>query len=130
MSAPLISTVSMDVCATYQHCKHGCQHCFSVLSAFHFILVTGKYWFNPRRPVPTWFKIDDWDVKNQTKHTNKNCIHLCLNDLSARSYIIGITCTSSVVVSERVISINTLFAYCKGGNFNIHIWAWFGYFIC
>ena len=23
-----------------------------------------------------------------------------------------------------------LFAYCKGGNFNIHIWAWFGYFIC
>ena len=26
--------------------------------------------------------------------------------------------------------INRLFAYCKGGNFNIHIWAWFGYFIC
>ena len=24
--------------------------------------------------------------------------------------------------------INRLFAYCKGGNFNIHIWAWFGYF--
>ena len=23
--------------------------------------------------------------------------------------------------------INRLFAYCKGGNFNIHIWAWFGY---
>ena len=23
-----------------------------------------------------------------------------------------------------------LFALCKGGNFNIHIWAWFGYFIC
>ena len=22
-------------------------------------------------------------------------------------------------------SINRLFAYCKGGNFNIHIWAWF-----
>ena len=20
------------------------------------------------------------------------------------------------------------FALCKGGNFNIHIWAWFGYF--
>ena len=19
---------------------------------------------------------------------------------------------------------------CKGGNFNIHIWVWFGYFIC
>ena len=26
-------------------------------------------------------------------------------------------------------SINRLFAYCKGGNFNIHIWAWFDYFI-
>ena len=23
-----------------------------------------------------------------------------------------------------------LFAHCKGGNFNIHIWAWFGYVIC
>ena len=22
------------------------------------------------------------------------------------------------------------FAFCKGGNFNIHIWVWFGYFIC
>ena len=28
------------------------------------------------------------------------------------------------------VSITWLFAYCKGGNFNIHIWAWFGYFIC
>ena len=27
-------------------------------------------------------------------------------------------------------SINRLFTYCKDGNFNIHIWAWFGYFIC
>ena len=26
--------------------------------------------------------------------------------------------------------INRLFAYCKGDNFKIHIWAWFGYFIC
>ena len=25
------------------------------------------------------------------------------------------------------ISINRLFANCKGGNFNIHILAWFGY---
>ena len=24
----------------------------------------------------------------------------------------------------------TYFAYCKGGNFNIHIWVWFSYFIC
>ena len=26
--------------------------------------------------------------------------------------------------------ITSLFAYCKGGNFNIHIWVCFGYFIC
>ena len=26
--------------------------------------------------------------------------------------------------------INRLFAYCKGGNFNIYIWAWFRCFIC
>ena len=29
-----------------------------------------------------------------------------------------------------LLSINRLFAYCQGGNFNIHIWVWFGYFIC
>ena len=23
-----------------------------------------------------------------------------------------------------------LLAPCKGGNFNIHIWAWFGYYFC
>ena len=23
-----------------------------------------------------------------------------------------------------------LFEYCLGGNFNFHIWAWFGYFNC
>ena len=28
------------------------------------------------------------------------------------------------------VGIKRLFAYCKGGNFNSHIWAWFGYFIC
>ena len=28
------------------------------------------------------------------------------------------------------LGITRLFAYCKGGNFNIHIWEWFGYFIC
>ena len=33
-------------------------------------------------------------------------------------------------LSETQWCINILFAYCKGGNFNIHIWAWFGYFIC
>ena len=23
-----------------------------------------------------------------------------------------------------------LLGHCNGGNFNVHIWAWFGYFIC
>ena len=30
----------------------------------------------------------------------------------------------------RRVGIIELFALCKGGNFNIHIWVWFGYFIC
>ena len=25
---------------------------------------------------------------------------------------------------------NRTFVHCQGGNFNIHIWAWLGYFIC
>ena len=29
-----------------------------------------------------------------------------------------------------VLGITWLFAYCKGGNLNTHIWVWFGYFIC
>ena len=29
----------------------------------------------------------------------------------------------------RKVLITWLFLYCKGGNFNIHIWVWFGYFI-
>ena len=33
-------------------------------------------------------------------------------------------------LSACTCGINRLFTYCKGGNFNIHIWAWFGYFIC
>ena len=28
------------------------------------------------------------------------------------------------------ISINRTFAFCKGGNFNVHTWAWFGYLTC
>ena len=35
-----------------------------------------------------------------------------------------------LVMAGKDVRINRLFAYCKGGNFNIHIWAWFGYFIC
>ena len=30
----------------------------------------------------------------------------------------------------KYYNINRLFAYCKGGHFDIHIWVWFGYFIC
>ena len=37
--------------------------------------------------------------------------------------------TIRVNVSISLTCINRLFAYCKGGNFNIYIWAWFGYFI-
>ena len=29
---------------------------------------------------------------------------------------------------KDIHGINRLFAYYKGGNLNIHIWAWFGYF--
>ena len=28
------------------------------------------------------------------------------------------------------VSIIELYALCKGGNINFHIWAWFSYFIC
>ena len=30
----------------------------------------------------------------------------------------------------KIEYITWLFAYCKGGNLNIHIWVWLGYFIC
>ena len=29
-----------------------------------------------------------------------------------------------------LLAIIELLGHCKGGNFNIHIWTWFGYFIC
>ena len=44
------------------------------------------------------------------------------NDLSIFANIIS--------VNLSLMCINRLFAYCKGGTFNIHIWAWFSYFIC
>ena len=37
--------------------------------------------------------------------------------------------TKDFQVNNDESGINRLFAYCKGGSFNIHIWAWFGYFI-
>ena len=39
------------------------------------------------------------------------------------------TTQKKISAGRELICINRLFAYCKGGNFNIHIWAWFGYFI-
>ena len=34
------------------------------------------------------------------------------------------------LIHQLRTNITWLFVYCKGGNFNIHIWVWFGYFIC
>ena len=39
-----------------------------------------------------------------------------------------ISCMNSEHFRSKYIT--CLFAYCKGGNFNIHIWVWLGYFIC
>ena len=37
---------------------------------------------------------------------------------------------TSIEGCENGEHIIELFALCKSGNFNIHIWVWFGYFIC
>ena len=34
-----------------------------------------------------------------------------------------------MVVYTLYLDIIMLLGHCRGGNFNIHIWAWFGYFI-
>ena len=47
-------------------------------------------------------------------------------------------CNLCPLISDRVLgpvlslqlSIIELLGHCKGGNFNIHIWAWFSCFIC
>ena len=42
------------------------------------------------------------------------------------------TCAYSYIKTQMKMSshdITELYALCKGGNFSIHIWAWFGYFI-
>ena len=36
----------------------------------------------------------------------------------------------SVIPKQASIIDTELFDHCKKGNFNIHIWAWFGNFIC
>ena len=39
---------------------------------------SAKYWFNPGRPVPTWLKIVDWDVKNQNKQIKFSPLQIAL----------------------------------------------------
>ena len=34
------------------------------------------------------------------------------------------------MLHKKAANNTRLFAYCKGGNFNINIWEWLGYFIC
>ena len=43
-------------------------------------------------------------------------------------YIEG-QCSAIQLLVEYGNNYIELFSHCKGGNFNIHIWAWFGYFI-
>ena len=38
--------------------------------------------------------------------------------------------TRSSHIVSNIVDIKELFALCKGGNFNIHIWAWSGYSSC
>ena len=52
----------------------------------------------------------------------QNCIQRCIQILSSLDRYSP--------YSLDPLRITWLFAHCKGGNFNIHIWAWFGYFIC
>ena len=53
-----------------------------------------------------------YEIK-KLKHRNQNVIaQNTMSHIGFRTYI------------------TWLFALCKGGNFNIHIWVWFGYFIC
>ena len=65
----------------------------------------------------TCYDIDECGVNNG------GCDPLmpCVNTPVSKSH--------SILIMLNISCINRLFAYCKGGNFNIHIWAWFGYFI-
>ena len=42
----------------------------------------------------------------------------------------GVVITGCDTGTVQSLCITSLLAYCKGGNFNIHIWVWFGYFSC
>ena len=59
-------------------------------------------------------------------------------DYGSKQYDLGLYCLQywlpKCISEQTTIVVNggitRLFAYCKGGNFNIHIWEWFGYLIC
>ena len=58
---------------------------------------------------------------------NAKTVYLHWVNLSLRTCVKLIVGATSMLAT---ITCNRVFAYCKGGNFNIQIWAWFGYFIC
>ena len=64
---------------------------------------------------PAMTKADEWDVKQQNKQTNDRLTQILIQCISPK---------------HIRLSLMEGFALCKGGNCNIHIWAWFGYFIC
>ena len=64
--------------------------------------------------------------KTQDNHAlNRGSNFACKIWSGANNKILKVT----LLVSRKGGGINRLFAYCKGGNFNIHIWALFGSFI-
>ena len=58
-----------------------------------------------------------------------SCWALSIGDKEWILYAPNLLCLC-VRFFSMTLYINILFANCKGGNFNIHIWVWFGYFIC
>ena len=63
------------------------------------------------------------DVLQPEPHSGEACntlSHTCLTNVNIQF--------RNVILS--LLYIVGLFGYCKGGNFNFHIWAWFGYFNC
>ena len=64
------------------------------------------------------------DVLQPEPHSGEACNTLSRKGLTnKRQYT-----ERNVILS--LLYIIGLFGYCKGGNFNFHIWAWFGYFNC
>ena len=62
------------------------------------------------------------DVLQPESHSGEACITLSHKGLT--NVNIQKECYIVIVIYCRTTG------YCKGGNFNFHIWAWFGYFNC